>query len=87
DSLMAVELKNRLELTLQTSLSSTLLFDYPTLEALVEHLADVIPLEFSVTDNSDKSNNMSRFEEMSEDQMFGLLAQTLESIGGKKIDK
>jgi myxalamid-type polyketide synthase MxaB len=46
DSLMAVELKNRLESSLQTSLSSTLLFDYPTLEALVEYLADVIPMEF-----------------------------------------
>ncbi|MEM1168905.1 MAG: type I polyketide synthase [Cyanobacteria bacterium P01_H01_bin.35] len=87
DSLMAVELKNRLESSLQTSLSSTLLFDYPTLEALVEYFADVIPIEFSVTDSSDQSNNMSRFEEMSEDQMFGLLAQTLESLGGKKVDE
>ncbi|WP_293122317.1 SDR family NAD(P)-dependent oxidoreductase [Moorena sp. SIO4G3] len=87
DSLMAVELKNRLESSLQTSLSSTLLFDYPTLEALVEYLADVIPMEFSITYSSDQSNNLSRFEEMSEDQMFGLLAQTLESLGGKKANE
>ena len=87
DSLMAVELKNRLESNLQTSLSSTLLFDYPTLETLVEHLADVIPMEFSITDSSAQSNNLSRFEEMSEDQMFGLLAQTLESLGGKKANE
>ncbi len=87
DSLMAVELKNRLESTLQTSLSSTLLFDYPTLEALVEYLADVIPIEFSITDSLDESDNLSRFEEMSEDQMFGLLAQTLESLGGKKANE
>jgi thioester reductase-like protein len=57
DSLMTVELKNRLESSLETNLSSTLLFDYPTLKALVEYLPDVIPLEFSVTDSSDKEDN------------------------------
>ncbi|MDE5120758.1 MAG: type I polyketide synthase, partial [Trichodesmium sp. St19_bin1] len=59
DSLMAVELKNRLESSLQTSLSSTLLFDYPTLETLVEYLADVIPMELSITDSSEASKNLS----------------------------
>ncbi|TBR57189.1 hypothetical protein B4U84_26495 [Westiellopsis prolifica IICB1] len=39
DSLMAVELKNRLETSLGHSLRSTLIFDYPTLEALVDYLA------------------------------------------------
>ena len=44
DSLMAVELKNLLESSLEMRLSSTLLFDYPTVETLVEYLAkDVIP--------------------------------------------
>ncbi|AOW98937.1 hypothetical protein BJP34_05265 [Moorena producens PAL-8-15-08-1] len=48
DSLMAVELKNRLESSLETSLSSTLLFDYPTVEELVEYFAkDVIPVDLS----------------------------------------
>ncbi len=42
DSLMAVELRNSLESSLQTSLRSTLLFDYPTVEALVEYLANDI---------------------------------------------
>ncbi|MCC5609394.1 beta-ketoacyl reductase [Nostoc sp. CHAB 5834] len=44
DSLMAVELKNRLESTLSCSLPSTLVFDYPTIEALVDYLLkDAIP--------------------------------------------
>ncbi|MBJ6764419.1 SDR family NAD(P)-dependent oxidoreductase [Myxococcaceae bacterium JPH2] len=38
DSLMAVELKNRLAVSLQRPLRSTLLFDFPRIEALVEHL-------------------------------------------------
>ncbi|MCC5670510.1 acyl carrier protein [Nostoc sp. CHAB 5784] len=38
DSLMAVELKNRLESTLSCSLPATLVFDYPTIEALVDYL-------------------------------------------------
>ena len=40
DSLMAVELKNRLESGLGIPLRSTLVFDYPTVEALVKHLSE-----------------------------------------------
>ena len=93
DSLMAIELKNRLESSLETALSSTLLFDYPTVEALVEYLAsDVIPLEFSygldetenVEEEEEEIDNTSRFQEMSEDEMANLLAQKLESLGDNK---
>ena len=38
DSLMAVELKNRLEADAGRPLPSTLVFDHPTLEALTDHL-------------------------------------------------
>jgi hypothetical protein len=38
DSLMAIECRDALEASLGCSLPATLLFDYPTLFALVEHL-------------------------------------------------
>ncbi len=95
DSLMAVELKNRMESSLNVSLSSTVLFDYPVLEKLLSHLADdVIPIDFSIengqtekdveleTDDSSTEDDSSRFQEMSEDDVVDLLAKKLESLGG-----
>jgi acyl transferase domain-containing protein/acyl carrier protein len=46
DSLMAIGLRNQLEMDLECSLDSTLLFNYPTIEALVTYLAEeVLSLE------------------------------------------
>ena len=42
DSLMAVELRNALSVLLEHPLSATLLFDFPTLEALGRYLADAV---------------------------------------------
>jgi hypothetical protein len=45
DSLLAVEMKNRLNRMLQRSLPVSLLFDYPTLEAITEYiLVEVLEL-------------------------------------------
>jgi acyl carrier protein len=41
DSLMAVELRNALTKTLACELSSTLMFDYPTLGTLLDHLDEI----------------------------------------------
>ncbi|MBI4995540.1 MAG: acyltransferase domain-containing protein, partial [Rhodocyclales bacterium] len=43
NSLMAMELRNRLEATLGRPLSATLAWNYPTVEALVAHLAGADP--------------------------------------------
>ena len=42
DSLLAVDLRNRLGSALDVSLPATLLFDHPNLEALVAHLAQTV---------------------------------------------
>jgi acyl carrier protein len=50
DSLMALEVRSHLETELQCALPATLLFDYPTLEALVRYLSqDVLMLGQPVT--------------------------------------
>ena len=45
DSLMAVELRNALAKAFAQPLPATLLFDYPTLDALAAHLLRVLGLE------------------------------------------
>jgi len=42
DSLMAVELKNQIDTQLGQPISSTVIFEYPTLQTLSAHLVDVI---------------------------------------------
>jgi len=67
DSLMSVELKNRLEADLKKPLSSTLIFDYPTLEDLHDHIvSDILPewfveeqMQFSV-DGDDIAELLAR---------------------------
>jgi surfactin synthase thioesterase subunit/acyl carrier protein len=53
DSLMAVELRNHLQSSLGHSIRSTALFDYPSLEELVNFLqSDVLSIEFFVPKDS-----------------------------------
>jgi acyl transferase domain-containing protein/NAD(P)-dependent dehydrogenase (short-subunit alcohol dehydrogenase family)/acyl carrier protein len=54
DSLMAVELRNALTRSIGQVLPATLLFDYPTLEALTRHLVRILQLE---TDDMPQPND------------------------------
>ena len=67
DSLIALELKNTLQKELQVPISSTLLFDYPTLEALVTYLlndllSDVFDSVDRVTGVVEEGNSMGSDE-------------------------
>jgi acyl carrier protein len=85
DSLMAVELRNSLVASTGAQLSPTLLFDYPTLEALVEHmLADHIASSPSSRPEvrrdefeAARSATMHQLERLSEDEAEQLLLAEL----------
>jgi len=53
DSLMAVELTNRLQKSLSCTLSQTLIFDYPTIEALANYLADEVLDAIAIEQSAD----------------------------------
>ena len=79
DSLTAVELKNRLEKLLNCSLSSTLLFDYPTLESLAQHLEYQMPSLFDqnkdevVEDATENKDVSTEFDDLSDAELMQLL--------------
>jgi myxalamid-type polyketide synthase MxaB len=76
DSLMAVELKSRLEVSLGCSLSATLVFDYPLVEALVNYLVqEVFPLEMAESAQADSPRDdelealLTEVDQMSESEV------------------
>ncbi len=75
---MSVELKNRLEASMERPLRSTLIFDYPTTEALTNYLAELLNL----TQNLDTSQDS---EDLSQDDIAMLLEKELAEIQKGKI--
>jgi acyl carrier protein len=87
DSLMAVELRNALGAATGQSLPATLLFEYPTLEALTDYLGKQIlqlqvPLEQS--HKPQRQSESAELEQLSEDDLADLLSQQLETMKQKK---
>lgn len=77
DSLMAVELRNRLQSGLSTTLPATLLFDQPHLEALADYL-----LQEKFSDLAFSPN--SAVEDVNADDVVALLARELESLEAER---
>jgi myxalamid-type polyketide synthase MxaE and MxaD len=92
DSLTSVELKNQLQKLLGRSLPSTLIFDYPSVEALAGYLASEFftdePVEEPETNISQNPNPKSKIqnpksldlEQLSEEEAETLLLQKLETL-------
>ena len=89
DSLLAVELKNRLQAMLGVTLSATLLFDYPSIEALCEHLlaqlAPGVPGHGAVRAAADPLSVDLDVDvaELSEEAAESLLLAQLEKLEGR----
>ncbi len=86
DSLMAVELRNALGKGVEQTLPATLLFDHPTIEALVNHLGkNVLALESAEVEAEASINNgkaalaekEAALDELSEEEMAALLEERL----------
>ncbi|MGB3533335.1 MAG: SDR family NAD(P)-dependent oxidoreductase, partial [Microcoleaceae cyanobacterium] len=85
DSLTSVEFKNRLQKGLGCSLPSTVAFDYPTTEALIDYLESIIPIEFQqpdieVTEPVSEDLEIESNTELSEDEIANKLDEKLEDI-------
>ncbi len=80
DSLLAVELRNRLQTNLGQSLRSTLMFDFPTIEDLATHLKqDILQLAEPLSDTPEVSP-ADELDDLTQDELADLLAQKLSSI-------
>lgn len=78
DSLMALELRNRLEAALGLKVSPTLAFNYPTLAAMADHLGR--RLGIAVTESQPQAGEADmarRIEELSDDEAAAILADRL----------
>jgi hypothetical protein len=88
DSLMALELRNKLGGAVGQTLSATLLFDHPTLAELVKYLVhDVLSLPPAAQGRCDVPNSAStltqELEDLSEDETAAILASRLDAIDRK----
>jgi len=83
DSLMAVELRNRLKASLGQSIRPTVVFDYPTIEALVDYLLQEV-LNFSTETEVEQPDStlteLEELSELSELEAEALLLKELEKI-------
>jgi acyl transferase domain-containing protein/NAD(P)-dependent dehydrogenase (short-subunit alcohol dehydrogenase family)/acyl carrier protein len=80
DSLMAVELRNALAKSLAQPLPATLLFDYPTLDALATSLLRTLGLEAEATPPAaPASAAFDAMAELSDEEAEALLLKELES--------
>ncbi len=84
DSLTAVELRNRLAKDLELSLPVTLLFNYPTIQALADYLMEIIPWDDWT--NEGKTKPSEEQEESNMESIPDELHKTLTDEEMKHLD-
>jgi SAM-dependent methyltransferase/acyl carrier protein len=85
DSLMAIELRNALGAGVKRTLPATLLFNYPTIDALSQYLCrEVLRLD---EDNYGKTPAPDALEALAVDEMAARLAEKLATLAGSEKDR
>ena len=74
DSLMSVTLQRALSETLGEVLPASVVFDYPTVDALVEYLATLLPELIEVAEQE----NADEYDDLSEAELLDRLSQRLD---------
>ncbi|MBE9169285.1 type I polyketide synthase [Pleurocapsales cyanobacterium LEGE 06147] len=93
DSLMTLELKNRLQASLGHALPSTLTFEYPTIEALVGYLlSEVLSLESSPasedgsgSETEEQVEVLAKIEQLSNNELEALVDEELAALVNENI--
>jgi myxalamid-type polyketide synthase MxaE and MxaD len=83
DSLLALELKNRLEFGLGIALAPTLVWAYPTIEALVPEMARRMAMPFTVDAppaSAPEADDRERLDDLSDDAVRALLDEELAAL-------
>jgi acyl transferase domain-containing protein len=86
DSLMAGDLRNALAIAVKRPLPATLLFNYPTLEALSGYLGHILSLGSPAESGADSqkeaelTKTAAKIEQLSEDEAEALLAEKLAAM-------
>ena len=86
DSLIALELKNRLQAVLGMPLSTTLLFDYPTIEALTDYLLGMLVPALAERQHAGAGAPVritDEVEDLSEEEAESMLLAQLEQLEGR----
>jgi acyl carrier protein len=84
DSLMTIELKNRLQASIGKSLSSTIVFDHPTVAALAEYLdrkvliaADSNAADVKAETRDEQAKTLTELKQLSDAEAEAVLAKEL----------
>jgi myxalamid-type polyketide synthase MxaC len=85
DSLMALEMRNELAQSLGLTLSAGLLFNYPTVEELTEHLLGLLPVAVpdSIPTAASKIESRTALHSMTDEEAELLLMEELDVFGKK----